>query len=318
MIRITFLGTAAARPTVPRNVSATAIQREGDLWLLDCGEGTQRQMMRYATGFGIRGILITHLHGDHVLGLTGLARTLALQGRTDPLPVYGPRGSAATLESILHLGGRNQAFPIPIVELAPGEGIDEPEYRIEAFEVRHGTPAIGYALREAMRPGRFDVDRARALGVPEGPLFGRLHRGETVELPGGGTVSPEAVVGPPRPGRCVVFTGDTRPCREVADAAKGADLLVHDATFCEEEAARARETFHSTARDAARIANEAGVRRLILTHVSARYSAHAVPLEREASALFSATQVAYDGLSIELPYETETEPPASPAKGSAE
>lgn len=314
MIRITFLGTAAARPTVPRNVSATALQREGDVWLIDCGEGTQRQMMRYGTGFSLRGVLVTHLHGDHVLGLTGLTRTLALQGRTDPLPIYGPPGSAPTLEAIVHLGGRNNAFPIPIEELTSGEAIVESEYRIEAFEVRHGTSALGYALREDARPGRFDVERARVLGVPEGPMFGRLHRGETVELPSGEHVGPDAVVGPPRPGRLIVFTGDTRPCREVVEAARGADLLVHDATFCEEEASRARETFHATARDAARIASEAGARRLILTHVSARYSANASPLEREAAALFPNTQVAYDGWTVELPYDTEPAPSESESK----
>jgi ribonuclease Z len=308
MIRITFLGTAAARPTVPRNVSATAIQREGDLWLLDCGEGTQRQMMRYGAGFALRGILITHLHGDHVLGLTGLTRTLALQGRDAPLPIYGPPGSASTLEAIVHLGGRNAAFPIPIHELNPGDAIDEPEYRIEAFSVRHGTPALGFALRELPRPGRFDVERARALGVPEGPLFGRLHRGESVMLPSGDLVAPDAVVGPPRPGRLVVFTGDTRPCREVVEVARGADLLVHDATFGEEEAARARETFHSTARDAAKIARDAGVHRLILTHLSARYSANAQPLEREAAPLFPGAQAAWDGWTVELPYEAGDEP----------
>jgi len=303
MIRITFLGTAAARPTVTRNVSALALQREGDLWLLDCGEGTQRQMMKFGSGFGLRGILITHLHGDHILGLTGLLRTMALQGRTDPLPIHGPPGSLPVLESVVHLGGRLSAFPVHLHEMAPGERIrcDAEGYDIETFAVRHGVSAVGYVLREHERPGRFDVERARELGVPEGPLFGRLHRGEAVEVDGR-TIRPEEVVGPPRPGRSVAFTGDTRPCAETVAAAQGAELLVHDATFTSDEAERARETFHATAAEAARIARQAGVRRLALTHVSARYSANASPLEREAGEIFPGTMVAFDGLTLELPY----------------
>lgn len=303
MIRITFLGTAAARPTVTRNVSALALQREGDLWLLDCGEGTQRQMMRFGSGFGLRGILVTHLHGDHILGLTGLLRTMALQGRTDPLPIHGPPGSLPVLESVIHLGGRLTAFPVPVREMEPGERIhcEAEGYDIEVFGVRHGVSAVGYVLREHERPGRFDVERARELGVPEGPLFGRLHRGEVVEVDGR-MLGPDEVVGPPRPGRSVAFTGDTRPCPETVAAAEGAELLVHDATFASDEADRARETFHATAAEAARIARQAGVRRLALTHVSARYSANASPLEREAAEVFPGAVVAHDGLTLEIPY----------------
>jgi ribonuclease Z len=316
MIRITFLGTAAARPTVARNVSALTVQREGDLWLLDCGEGTQRQMMRYGTGFALRGILVTHLHGDHVLGLTGLLRTLALQARTEPLPIYGPPGCTGMLEAMIHLGGRLSAFPVPVTEVAPGGRIrcDAEGYDIEAFEVRHGVSAVGYVLREHDRPGRFDVERARELGIPEGPLFGQLHRGESVEVDGR-TIHPDEIVGPARPGRSVAFTGDTRPSPSTVAAARGAELLVHDATFGAEEAERARQTFHSTAAEAARIGVQAEARRLVLTHVSARYSANATPLEREACATFPGTVVAHDGMVIEIGYPDDPDDPDDPAQG---
>lgn len=304
MIRITILGTAAARPTVARNVSAAALQREGDLWLVDCGEGTQRQMMRFGTGFGLRGILITHLHGDHILGIPGLMKTLALQAREEPLPVYGPPGSAALLESLIHLGGRLTAFPAPVIELAPGESLTLDEYRIEAYRVQHGVPAVGYALIEDARPGRFDVARARALGIPEGPLFGRLHRGESVDIEGR-TITPEEVVGPPRPGRRVVFSGDTRPVPATVAIATGAEVLIHDATFTRDESDRARETFHSTAAQAAEVAAAAGVKRLVLTHVSARYSAAPSPLEREAQVHIADAVVAHDGMVLEIGYPAD-------------
>ncbi|RMH14243.1 MAG: ribonuclease Z [Gemmatimonadetes bacterium] len=302
MIRVTFLGTCAARPTVRRNVSALALQREGDLMLVDCGEGTQRQMMRFQTGFAVRDIFITHLHADHFLGLTGLLRTMALQGRTDPLRIFGPAGSERVLRRAVGLGVDRVSFPVHVSELAHGEAVRRDRYRIEALAVRHGTPANGYALVEDDRLGRFDVQRARELGVPEGPLFGRLHRGEAVEVEGR-TVRPDDVVGPPRPGRRVVISGDTEPCDAVIEAARGAALLIHEATFGADEADRARQTHHATARDAADVAVRAHARRLILTHISARYSDDPGPLEQEARALYPAAVVAHDGLVVELPYE---------------
>ena len=306
MIRVTFLGTAASRPTVARNVSSIMLQREGEHWLLDCGEGTQRQMMRYQTGFSLEGIFITHMHADHFLGVIGLLRTMALQGRTEPLPVYGPQGSEGLLRAAVFLGQGRLPFETPFQELAPGDRVRREEYDIEAIAVRHGVRAVGYRLVEHDRPGRFDVERARALGVPEGPLFGMLHRGETVEGVDG-PVRPDDVVGPPRPGRTVVYTGDTRPAAEVEEAAAGAQLLIHDATFAEDEADRALETSHSTAAEAAGVALRAGVGRLVLTHISSRYSANPSPLEIEARAVFPETEVARDGLVIELPYEQEEE-----------
>ena len=307
MIRLTLLGTAAARPTPGRNVSGIAVQADGDLLLWDCGEGTQRQMMRFGTGFNVSAIFITHVHADHFLGLPGLLRTMGLQGHTAPVEIYGPAGTSGVLQAAVELGNDRVPFPVTVREVSPGSRIARSGYDVVAFGVAHGVRAVGYALQEPDRLGRFDVERARALGVPEGPEFGRLHRGETVELPGGGTVAPEEVVGPTRRGRKVVYSGDTRPSREVEEAARGADLLVHEATFTEDERERARSTGHSTAQGAARVARAAGVRELVLTHVSARYADDDSPLREEARAVFARSRGGRDGLVVEVPYPEDGE-----------
>ena len=284
-------------------MSALAVTRESDTLLFECGEGTQRQMLRYGAGFAFREIFFTHFHADHFLGVTGLVRTLGLQGRTEPLRLLGPRGAKRLLGQALSLGVEREAFEVEVVEVEPGQVLARDGYDLEVFAVEHGGGAVGYALRERQRLGRFNPDRARELGVPEGPLWGLLQRGQAVRLPDGSEVGPETIVGAPRPGRTVVYTGDTRPCAATVEAARDADLLVHEATFGEEERDRARETAHSTAKEAAEVARAAGVRRLVLTHLSARYSRDSTPLLEEARAIFPETVVAKDGLEIEVPLQ---------------
>jgi len=302
VLSITFLGTGAACPTVERNVAALAIQREGETLLFDCGEGTQRQMMRYGVGFSFRELFLTHYHSDHFLGVIGLFRTMGLLDRKDGVALYGPKGAQRILSAALSIGVERTRFPVEIREVKPGDRLGRGEYELAVFETEHRADTVGYALVEHDRLGRFDPDRARELGIPEGPLWGQIHRGKPVTLPDGRTIAPDALVGPPRPGRTVVYTGDTRPHGAVVRAAKGADLLIHEATFGDDERVRAEETGHSTAREAAEVARDAGVGRLVLTHISPRYSRDAPELVAEAQAVFPETIVARDGLTVEVPF----------------
>jgi ribonuclease Z len=312
-MRVVFLGTSASRPTVGRNVSAIAIHREGETLLFDCGEGTQRQMMRFGITFAIEDIFFTHLHADHLLGVIGLMRTMGLQGRTERLRLWAPRGSTRLLRKAEGLGFDRTGFPVEIVELEPEERIERDSYSIIPFAVDHGGSAsLAYAIVEETRRGRFDPERARELGIPEGPMWGQIHRGMPVTLEDGRIVDPSDLVGPTRPGRTVMITGDTRPCAATADFSRGADLLVHEATFGDDEAERAVETGHSTAREAATIAREAGVRRLLLTHISARYSRDANELEEQARQIFPESLVGKDGLELDVPFP---DAPAEPMQG---
>lgn len=304
VLNVRFLGTSASRPTVERNVTALAIHRGGETMLFDCGEGTQRQMMRYGVSFNVGDVFFTHTHADHLLGIIGLVRTMALQGRTEPMRIYGPPKSERLIRQALTLGSDKQHFPITVTELVPGEALQRDGYRILPFPVEHaGSIALGLALVEEVRLGRFDPDKARELGIPEGPLWGRIHKGEAITLPDGRVIAPSVLVGPTRAGRTVVFTGDCRPSASTIAVAQGADLLIHEATFARDEAARAVETGHSTAYDAAMVAKQAGVKQLILTHVSSRYSRDAHELSSEARAIFPAAVVARDGMEIEVPFQ---------------
>jgi ribonuclease Z len=310
-LSLTFLGTGGAVPSVDRNVSALALQREGETLLLDCGEGTQRQMMRYGVSFAFREIFFTHYHADHILGLTGLLRTMGLQERTAPVTLHGPRGAQRLLGQLVNLGHERTRFPVEIVEVKPGDRLARGDYDIVVFPTDHRADTVGYALAEHDRLGRFDPERARELGVPEGPLWGRIHKGQAVTLDDGRVVTPEELVGAPRAGRTVVYTGDTRPHADVIAAARGADLLVHEATFGQDERQRAQETGHSTAAEAARVAREAGVRRLVLTHISPRYTREAPELLGEARAVFPGALVARDGMTLDVPFP-------GPAAGAGE
>jgi ribonuclease Z len=307
---VVFLGTAASAPTARRNLSATLVRRGGERLLVDCGEGTQRQLLRSDVGLvDLEEVFLTHLHADHVLGLPGMLKSFSLRGRELPLILYGPRGTRSVLDDLRRVFGR-LTFRVDVVELTAGEALDRDGYRLVAIGVDHGVPAVGYALEEESRPGRFDVEAADRLGVPDGPLRGALQRGETIALPDGGSVTPDDVLGPARPGRKIVLTGDTAPCASVVEAADGADLLVHEATFLADERARARETRHSTAGEAALVAREAAVRLLALTHVSGRYAARAV--EDEARQLFEPTVVVRDFDVVTIPFEERGEPELVP------
>lgn len=302
-LSVKFLGTSASRPTVERSVSALTIVREGETMMFDCGEGTQRQMMRYAVSFALGDIFFTHFHTDHFLGVLGLLRTLTLQARAEPLRIWGPKGLHQMMKRADGLGVERLSFPIELNEVTPGETIKRKDYAILPFPVDHrGAMAVGYALIEEERRGVFNPDLARELGIPEGPLWGHIHKGQSITLDDGRVIEPSTLVGPTRSGRRVVVTGDTRPCAATIEASKGADLIVHEATFDDEEAARALETGHSTAREAAEVAAMAGAKRLVLTHFSARYSRDPSDLERQARERFPATSCARDGQEIDVPY----------------
>ena len=297
---VLFVGTAGSAPTARRGLPATLIRRGGDRLLFDCGEGTQRQLIRSVGLIELDEVFVTHFHADHLLGLPGLLKTYGLMGRERPLHVYGPKGLERMFAALRPIVGRI-SYDVHLRELEPGHELDRDGYRIAAFAVEHGVTALGYALIEDPRPGRFDEQRARELGVAPGPDFGRLQGGEAV-----GEVTPDQVLGEARRGRTVVLSGDTAPSDMTRAVAQGADLLVHEATFMEEEAARARETGHSTARAAAELAAGAEVGLLALTHVSSRYGGG--ELRDEARAAFDRTIVPRDFDRVEIPFPERGDP----------
>ena len=300
MLTVIFLGTAGSLPTPERNPSAVLINREGDLLLFDCGEGTQRQMMRAKTGMmRLSHIFITHLHADHILGIPGLLETMAFQGRRNAITIVGPPGTARMVDIFDRLVHYSRKFQVRVLELAPGDAVKMEGYRVEAVRTAHSVPSLGYCLKEDQRPGRFNRPKALELGVPPGPLFGRLQRGDTVTIDGR-TISPEQVMGPPRPGRKVVYTGDTRPTRQVEEASKNGDILIHDGSLADDMNEWAAETMHSTAGEAAELAKRAKVRTLVLTHISSRYSDDARPLLADARRFFPETVIAEDMMKIDV------------------
>ena len=297
---VLFLGTAGSSPSPRRGLPATLVRRGGDRLLFDCGEGTQRQLMQSVGLVELEELFITHFHADHVLGLPGMLKTFALRQRERELVVHGPRGLSRLFELLSPVIGR-LTFRVQLVELAANDELDRDGYRIAAFDVDHGGPGLGYAIVESPRPGEFDPERARELGVRPGPDFGRLQSGEDVD-----GVRPDQVMGEPRRGRKVVLTGDTAPCEMTRLVAWEADLLVHEATFMEEDAERAAETRHSTAAQAAELAAAADVRMLALTHISPRYPGGQV--RDEARAAFDNVIVPRDFDRVEIPFPERGEP----------
>jgi ribonuclease Z len=303
---LVFLGTSGSMPTAQRAPTAILLRRGGERLLFDCAEGTQRQLLRSNVGLiELREVFLTHYHADHYLGLPGMLKTFALRGRETPITIYGPPGLSELFGALRRIFGR-LTYPYELIELQPGEILERGNYRLATFPVNHGVSALGYAVVEDPRPGRFDVEAANALGVPAGPERGTLQRGEPVTLPDGRVVAPESVLGEVRPGRRVVVSADTAYAQDVVEAARGAEVLVHEATFAEEERERARETLHSTAAEAAQVAREAEVGLLALTHLSNRYFGGEI--EREAQAIFPNTVVPRDLDIIVVPFPERGSP----------
>lgn len=299
MLRITFLGTGGTLPTINRNPSAIFVNREGDMMLFDCGEGTQQQMMRAKTGMKISSIFITHFHADHFLGIPGLIQTMSFNGRSEPLDIYGPVRTEQMVEFMQELGYYKPGFEINAHELEDGDIVDKGEYFIKAVATEHGVPSLGYVLEEKNRAGRFNREKAIDLGVPVGHMFSKLQKGETVTL-NGRAIKPSQVMGETRPGRKIVYSGDTRPCKNIERESKGADLLIHDGTFADELRDWALETKHSTSSEVAHLAKKANVRQLILTHFSSRYSENTEPLLLDAKGIFENVRLAEELMEIEI------------------
>jgi ribonuclease Z len=291
-MELTFLGTAGSWPTKERNASAIALDTERELILLDCGEGTQRQLFSSTKSFmRVRRIFLTHFHGDHFLGLPGLIQSMCLNNRQEPLDLYGPPDSKEILERVLTLGYFTLRFPVAIHPLQPGESVELDGYTVRTAEATHPVPSLAYRIEEGPKRGRFDAVKARALGI-RGPDFGRLEAGEGVIVKGR-TVRPEEVMGPPRTGRSVVYSGDSAPSEKITALARGATVLVHEATTGQDLEREGNEWGHSSARQAAAIARDAAVGELFLTHFSSRYP-ESEPLEAEARALFPGARAARD------------------------
>jgi len=304
-LSVAFLGTGGAVPSARRNTASLLVARGGERLLFDCGEGTQRQMQRSLGLVQVDSIFFTHFHADHFLGLPGLLKTYDLTERERPLTIYGPRGLRDLIQSMGRVIGR-VGYKVELVEIEPGEAISRDGAEVRPYPVEHSVRAFGYALVEAERPGRFDPETAKGLGVKEGPDFARLQRGEAVETAKGTTVRPDEVMGESRPGRTLVITGDTAPCHATVEAAQDAELLVHDASFAEEEAQRAADTGHSTVGQAASVAREAEVKLLALVHISSRY--HVGKVLEEAKEVFDPSVAPRDFDVIDLPFPERGEP----------
>ncbi len=298
MLKIVFLGTAGTVPSVDRNTSAVFVQYSGYRFLFDCGEGAQRQMMIARLGFrNLDHIFITHMHTDHFIGIFGLIETLSLNGRKKDLNFYTPRPDV--LKALFEIFGyENLDFELKVKKVSDGDEIDFSEFKVVAFETEHIVKSVGYALIE--RDSRkFDREKALSLGIPPGPIYAKLKRGETIFWQGK-IVTPEMVLGEIKKGRKIVYTGDTRPCEKIVEISRDADLLIHDAAFSEELKDWAVESGHSTAKEAAEVARKANVKKLVLTHISARYSKNPEILLEEARPIFENVELARDFLELRV------------------
>ncbi len=299
-LSIIFLGTSGSWPTIKRNVTSIAIKRGSEVILFDCGEGTQRQFQKSKLSYmQISKIFITHFHGDHFLGIPGLIQTMQLNDRDIPLHIYGPKGMNQLVKQLLSLGYFKPKYKILSHEIDEGSNLDFNDYKIRVIRVNHGVPAFAFALEENMRPGKFNKPKALELGIPEGPLFSKLQRGETITLKNGKKISPKKVLGPPRKGRKIVYSGDTRPINNMIKFSKDADVLIHEATFDSSLPEIPEEYGHTTALQAAEIAKKAGVEKLFLTHISPRYLDDK-EIENDARNVFKKSFVPKDFEEVEV------------------
>ena len=297
---IIFLGTGGSWPTTKRNVSSIAVKRGSEILLFDCGEGTQRQFQKSNLSYmQVTKIFLTHFHGDHFLGVPGLVQTMQLNDRENPLYIYGPEGVVLLVKQLLSLGYFKPAYQVITREVNDGDILDFGEYVIRVLHVKHNVPAVAYSLEEKVRPGMFNKPKALELGIPEGPLFSRLQHGESITVKDGRIITPDMVLGPPRPGRKIVYSGDTKPYQKMIEFSKNADVLIHEATFDSELEDIAGEYGHTTSYQAAEIAKKAQVGVLYLTHVSPRYLDHKI-LENDARKMFSHSFVPKDFQEVEI------------------
>ena len=299
-MEIIFLGTSSAVHSKDRNHPSIAIRAFGEVFLFDCGEATQKQILQTnVSPMKISKIFLTHYHGDHILGLPGLLQSMSLNGREKKLTIYGPKGLNKIKDAIYSLGYCAIEYPVEFIEIDSGTIIDNEEYFIQAQRVRHNVPALAYSIEEKKKP-RFLRDKAIELGVPVGPAFGRLHNGEEVEIDGR-IIKPEQVLGEPRKGIKITYSGDTRPCEEMIMLARDSTILIHESTFLKQDYTNAEEYAHSTSIDAAYVAKDSNSKELILTHISTRYSEdYAEIMLKEAQSIFENTRLANDFMEIEL------------------
>ncbi len=301
-MKIAFLGTGGSWPSPERNVSAIAVKRNSEVILFDCGEGTQRQLMKSTVSFmQINKIFITHFHGDHFLGLPGLVQSMSLNDRKTKLEIFGPEGTIQLVQTIMDLGYYTPSYPVLIHDLEAGDIIDFEEYKVSVAEADHNVPGLMYSLEENPRPGKFDKPKALKLGIPEGKFFSQLQQGKTIEHDGK-TFTPDMVLGPPRPGRKIVYTGDTKPCNAIVELAKDCDVLIHDSTTAIDLEEKSNSYGHSSSAQAAQAAKDAGAVKLFLTHISPRYD-ETEQLLADAIAIFENTEVAVDFIEYEVKYK---------------
>jgi ribonuclease Z len=307
-VEITFLGTSSGVPTRSRNVSSVTLRltQRGEVWLFDCGEGTQHQLLRsHIKTSQIRRIFITHMHGDHIFGLMGLLASMGLAGEPHPIDIYGPPSLNDYLQACTRYSRTHFSYPIKVHKHHPGILFEDDEYIVRCDLLEHRVPAFGYRVEEKERPGHFNVEKAKALGIPSGPLYGQLKRGESITLPDGRCIHGTDLCGKPQVGRKVVYCTDTVYCENAVELSRDADVLIHEATFAHQDAELAYQRLHSTSTMAAQVALGAGVRQLIMTHFSPRYAPGNTPdlpaLLEEARAIFPNTAMAYDFFSYEVP-----------------